>query len=93
MIGSSAWDFVLPVFREDHSRAAHPGMPGQGRAQREARGRSLAAAAGMRQPIPASFIPPVVIPHRALLSDAFSENLLGTAEGLENHPGSLRCSG
>jgi uncharacterized protein (DUF302 family) len=41
----------------------------------------------MRQPIPASFIPPVVIPHRVLLSDASSENLPGTAGGRENHPG------
>jgi len=53
MTGSSAWDFVFPVFRKDSSRAAHPGLLGQGRAQREAKGRSLAAADVMRQPVPA----------------------------------------
>ena len=40
------WGFILPVLREDPSRAAHPGPAGQGRAQREARGRTLAAADG-----------------------------------------------
>jgi len=34
------------VLREDPSRAAHPDPTGQGRAQREAKGRSLAAADG-----------------------------------------------
>jgi len=38
--------------------AAHPDPPGQGRAQREAEGRSLAAADGMRQPSqPCRFFP------------------------------------
>ena len=46
MAGSSWLGFHPPCVREDPSRAPHPGPPGQGRAQREAGGRSLAAADG-----------------------------------------------
>jgi hypothetical protein len=46
MCPASAWGFRPPVFLEDNSRVTRPGPPGQGCAQREAKGQSLAAADG-----------------------------------------------
>jgi len=60
--------FILPVLREDPSRAAHPGPTGQGRAQREAGGRPLAAAVGDAAAVSwllSSFHPPFADPSPA----------------------------
>jgi hypothetical protein len=68
------WGFILPVVREDPSRAAHPGPTGQGRAQREAKGRSLAAADGDAAAISGfrlHAIPASPIPFRCLVPCCF----------------------
>ena len=68
----------IPARRGKGARSARPGAG------------PLRRRTAMRQPFPAPFISPVVIPPSVLLSDAFFENMLGRAGGLEYQPGPLR---